>query len=234
MSKHLFGASVLLLASLTCGAASATTYDINDDHCGGSGCGLSGTIGEIFVTGTTSSLTVDLDLNTSPANLFLHQSNGSGASTGLYFNLSGTGIAFSGVSADDQSGTPGWTFTSSGPGSFSEDHVGIGNYAILCDSSVAGNTCGKNIDFTVTGTGLAFNNLIIDPKNGTVSPDIFGLDISNNGTTGPYGAVMCTENCLSPPSQQGTTPLPSALPLFAAGLGGVALFGWRRKRRISA
>jgi hypothetical protein len=30
------------------------------------------------------------------------------------------------------------------------------------------------------------------------------------------------------------TPLPAALPLFAAGLGGLGLFGWRRKRKAQA
>jgi hypothetical protein len=31
-----------------------------------------------------------------------------------------------------------------------------------------------------------------------------------------------------------TTPLPAALPLFAAGLGGLGLLGWRRKRKAQA
>jgi hypothetical protein len=31
-----------------------------------------------------------------------------------------------------------------------------------------------------------------------------------------------------------TTPLPAALPLFATGLGGLGLLGWRRKRKASA
>jgi hypothetical protein len=31
-----------------------------------------------------------------------------------------------------------------------------------------------------------------------------------------------------------TTPLPAALPLFAAGLGGMGLLGWRRKRKFAA
>jgi hypothetical protein len=31
-----------------------------------------------------------------------------------------------------------------------------------------------------------------------------------------------------------TTPLPAALPLFAAGLGAMGLFGWRRKRKLRA
>lgn len=30
------------------------------------------------------------------------------------------------------------------------------------------------------------------------------------------------------------TPLPAALPLFATGLGGLGLFGWRRKREAAA
>jgi hypothetical protein len=28
------------------------------------------------------------------------------------------------------------------------------------------------------------------------------------------------------------TPLPAALPLFATGLGGLGLLGWRRKRKV--
>ena len=30
------------------------------------------------------------------------------------------------------------------------------------------------------------------------------------------------------------TPLPAALPLFAGGLGGLGLLGWRRKRKAQA
>jgi hypothetical protein len=30
---------------------------------------------------------------------------------------------------------------------------------------------------------------------------------------------------------QAATPLPASLPLFAAGIGGLALLGWRRKRK---
>jgi hypothetical protein len=31
-----------------------------------------------------------------------------------------------------------------------------------------------------------------------------------------------------------TTPLPATLPLFASGIGGLGLFGWRRKRKAQA
>ena len=33
-------------------------------------------------------------------------------------------------------------------------------------------------------------------------------------------------------SNQGTTPLPAALPLFVGGLGGFGLLAWRRKRKV--
>jgi hypothetical protein len=32
----------------------------------------------------------------------------------------------------------------------------------------------------------------------------------------------------------GATPLPAALPLFATGIGGLGLLGWRRKRKVLA
>jgi hypothetical protein len=47
----------------------------------------------------------------------------------------------------------------------------------------------------------------------------------------PHGKIFLrrdvSESCLGPPS----VPLPSALPLFASGLSGLGLLGWRRKIR---
>jgi hypothetical protein len=36
----------------------------------------------------------------------------------------------------------------------------------------------------------------------------------------------------SPPAELSATPLPPALPLFAASLGVMGLLGWRRKRKV--
>jgi len=36
------------------------------------------------------------------------------------------------------------------------------------------------------------------------------------------------------PVTQAATPLPAALPLFAAGIGGLGLLGWRVKRKARA
>jgi hypothetical protein len=60
---------------------------------------------------------------------------------------------------------------------------------------------------------------------------------------GSYNGPGC-ENCDTSPFNplfEGTaptggaaTPLPAALPLFAGGLGGLGLLGWRRKRKAAA
>jgi hypothetical protein len=50
------------------------------------------------------------------------------------------------------------------------------------------------------------------------------------GTFGPTTAEMNHNQWVTTSSDLGTTPLPAALPLFLAGLGGLGLLGWRRKR----
>jgi hypothetical protein len=233
----LIAGSVLALSGLT--PARATVYDINVDACSSPGCGLSN-YGTITVTGTSSSLNIDVELLTTPSNLFLHESQGSTASPGIYFNLAGTGISFSGVSANNNTGTPGWTWTSAGPVTvyngppgpdtgFSLDHLGLGNYAIECSSTESGNTCGKSLSFTVTGTNLSLLSLV----GGSYSNLFFGLDVSNNGVTGPVGAQVCLPGSLDCPSHGGgEVPLPSALWLMGTVLAGATgVGGWRRKRR---
>jgi hypothetical protein len=237
----LIAGSVLALSDPT--PARATVYDINVDACTG-GCGLSN-YGTITVTGTSSSLNIDVELLTTPANLFLHQSQGSSASPGIYFNLAGTGISFSGVSANDNTGTPGWTWTSAGPVAVSNppphgfelDHLGLGNYAVECYSTVSGNTCGKSLSFTVTGTDLSLLSLV-GGSHGTL---FFGLDVSNilaNGTTntGPVGAQVCLPGSLDCPGHSGgEVPLPGALLLMGTVLAGATgVGGWRRRKRNSS
>jgi hypothetical protein len=47
----------------------------------------------------------------------------------------------------------------------------------------------------------------------------------------PAGAPNCN-NYIG--TSAGTVPIPAALPLFATGLGGLGLLGWRRKRKAQA
>jgi hypothetical protein len=54
------------------------------------------------------------------------------------------------------------------------------------------------------------------------SPDtLYFSDGINAETDGLFGAIA-------------PTPIPATLPLFATGLGGLGLLGWRRKRKAQA
>jgi hypothetical protein len=70
------------------------------------------------------------------------------------------------------------------------------------------------------------------------SPTIAGLPISV--TIGPgvyalwYAAVNGLPETLLATSTPTVVPLPGALPLFAGGLVGLGLLGWRRKKKATA
>ena len=61
-------------------------------------------------------------------------------------------------------------------------------------------------------------------SNGTYTTlDMFAYGLNDRGQIVGYGP-------LPPPS----VPLPTALPLFATGLAGLGLLGWRRKKKTAA
>jgi hypothetical protein len=74
------------------------------------------------------------------------------------------------------------------------------------DSSIAGNSS---------------NNPFL---NQTATFTISDASISSSTTAGPSGLFLFG------PAHELATPLPSALPLFATGLAGLGLLGWRRKK----
>ena len=92
-------------------------------------------------------------------------------------------------------------------------------------------TCNLSTDFSCQ-LFLTFNSAVAGTF--TFSPT-FQFDYDTNffgtllhTTIGPVTDEI-TVNVSS-----GTTPLPAALPLFATGLGGLGLLGWRRKRKAQA
>jgi hypothetical protein len=73
---------------------------------------------------------------------------------------------------------------------------------------------------------------------------VFLIDPQDFDPNANYTGPGCVFNCGMPGRDYNpgfentafaaTTPLPAALPLFATGLGGLGLLGWRRKRRAQA
>jgi hypothetical protein len=97
-------------------------------------------------------------------------------------------------------------------------------------------TCGAG------GTSHAgsFNFETSAVNGGTITIDL----TAENGTTWANALSVLTpnsngweaaDNMASSPQDLGyATPLPGALPLFGSALGGLGLFGWRRKRKAQA
>jgi hypothetical protein len=95
----------------------------------------------------------------------------------------------------------------------------------------------STLDFhVVTGTtdtlAQFIATLLAETSNSNL---LFAADVQDGSTAGtPTGVIGFAFNNITNGGNQGTTPLPAALPLFASGLGGLGLLGWRRKRKAAA
>jgi hypothetical protein len=92
-----------------------------------------------------------------------------------------------------------------------------------------------SFDVTAYGTQLAAG-LQVFMDISCASTCVGGPD--QNGTTGWLvslsKSVLTTDGASPGNPNPGETPLPAALPLFATGLGGLGLLGWRRKKKAQA
>jgi hypothetical protein len=120
------------------------------------------------------------------------------------------------------------------------------------------NSDGFNVlgpDLTATPTGIFFNFGALDGatvfsigQSGAAATSEFCLSANINScnvptplifiSTGPgvFSEAFPGANTVEIASvaSTSTTPLPAALPLFATGIGGLGLLGWRRKRKAQA
>jgi uncharacterized protein (TIGR03118 family) len=88
----------------------------------------------------------------------------------------------------------------------------------------------------VTG---AFEGMIQIGTGGNSPGGLWALDFGIGGMNGDPNTLYFTDGINSETDGlfgaiDATTPLPAALPLFATGLGGLGLLGWRRKRKSRA
>jgi hypothetical protein len=83
-----------------------------------------------------------------------------------------------------------------------------------------------------TGTNVPTpTNVAVTLFFGTSNPSMeYAADTGNTG----FGCCSLETAGAFTVSEVGATPLPAALPLFATGLGGLGLLGWRRKRKAQA
>jgi hypothetical protein len=76
--------------------------------------------------------------------------------------------------------------------------------------------------------GTGFFNIFADSGEAITSlvltSDVTGETLPNNFEVDNFAAI----------EPSAATPLPAALPLFATGIGGLGLLGWRRKRKAQA
>lgn len=83
---------------------------------------------------------------------------------------------------------------------------------------------------TITGANIASLDSTITSGNNNVAVQIAGLTSFTSVTFSDNNSPAFEFDI----GEATATPLPAALPLFAAGLGAMGLLGWRRKRKNSA
>jgi hypothetical protein len=145
------------------------------------------------------------------------------SSSGQLITVAGNGSSTLGASVATGWVLSGLTLDALAAGGAGPKHLiigppGAGGYT-NANGSIAGNGphnpfLNDSATFTINITGLT-------------SASVVNSATFSFGTT--EGAELVTG--VDPPI---TTPLPSALPLFATGIGGLGLLGWRRKRKAKA
>ena len=160
---------------------------------------------------------------------------GSSLDSSTSFSFGGGLYLVSQRSAGDQSGlTIGDTVSLTSPVVYGSSNSGstslikswtdsLGSFTETLTSFTANRTGSNSIALTFAGT--------LSGPGGLSQPAFAILTASQVGGPGTSISWSLTNTSVSQPA---FTPLPAALPLFAAGLGGLGLLGWRRKRRRSS
>lgn len=211
----LIGFVALLLGSTAIPISGhASTYTLDTDPSGTIGTSPFGTI-----TTTVAGSNLDVTVNVSP-NFDVTTGN----HWALTFDLATSGLSITGLPSP---------FVQETGSSFINDPFNAKsfNYAIGCNGSYNGmNSCAVTMGVDPTG----FSFVIVGA--GALSPVLtdgvyFTADIYDLGTgkTGVVGASSVLGG-----GNQGETPLPAALPLFASGLGVMGFLARRRKRKVSS
>jgi hypothetical protein len=98
------------------------------------------------------------------------------------------------------------------------------------NSLLASNTFSSGaVGLQVFGFGLIASSSVDNTGYVVIDQIVGSFDLTNILVAGQLTEFVSTQFEVT-----SATPLPAALPLFATGLGGLGLLGWRRKRRSAA
>ena len=126
-----------------------------------------------------------------------------------------------------------------------ETYTDNGTVSVTSGPATGPNSFGYNVStdlFSIPPTSLAAGTYYLVLQNATVSgtnPSLYNVYWDQN--SGPSSATHSIDGPIASESFSilgtytvSSVPLPAALPLFASGLVGLGLLGWRRKRKAIA
>ncbi len=88
--------------------------------------------------------------------------------------------------------------------------------------------------FNIQTTGVGASQWVMCGSTGSTCTPLNNWFVNGGGSSGVLNDVVGTfEVAIGPGDPAAATPLPAALPLFAAGLGVLGLLGWRKKRKAA-
>jgi hypothetical protein len=120
-------------------------------------------------------------------------------------------------------------------GSLTQDATFQANYIgmLPCSTSTGPSDCiyWKGNGSSPTADGSKYNTSG-ERNNQSYVPSVTDLVKMTNGYTFDVNFFDAQDWNIVPGTGMTTTPLPAALPLFATGIGGLGLLGWRRKRKV--
>lgn len=209
-------AALALTATAFATSAHAIVFTLNDDHCTGT-CGTGP-----FGTATITQGATGVDFNIALANSVFHLSGGSGGLSTVNFGFTGQTFLATDLVINSFNGpATTWALVQPNP---NQDGFGDFLQGINGDAVANGvNSGGTLLNFTITGALLA--NLAFSQNGGAstqIAVDILGL----NGNTGLVGGTPGNP----PPPPPAAVPLPGAVWLFSAGLGGLFMLTRRKKK----
>jgi hypothetical protein len=216
MKKLLLLAAVAMLAAVPAKAATFTQSDF-------AGTGNFGTATASCLDASCDQVGVNVNMD---PNILLQ------TGSHFLFNLSLAGSGFIDASSIDLAqGTNIQVLTHTSPASYSNGPFKFFSDGISADCGNGGSSggCGSTLSFTIDNfSGFLFATTQFNNMNIIAAADVLLTDCTG-GCTGPVGLT----GDLVPTPFITPTPLPGAVWMFGAGMGGLALL-MRRKKKIAA